>query len=204
MTAPLFIGDISAADASTLAALVPGRKRIVEFGVGGSTQIIAQSMDADAVLWAYDTDPEWLTRTAVNLETLGVDRSRVLLLPSYEQHAEIPGPVDLAFVDCAERFRIPFAHLIWPRLSVGGLLVLHDARPLVYVQPLLALVADNFRDVRSVTLNADDTNFAIVERGPRRDYADWNAAEGREPWEAGYAEAPVDWVERLRAKRGER
>ncbi len=193
---PLFIGDLSRADASTLAALVPGRKRIVEFGVGGSTQIIAQSMDADATLLALDTDPAWLERTAVNLRALGTG-DRVTLAP---YGTAIAAPIDLAFVDGSEHLRLPFAEFIWPMLSVGGLLVLHDARHRVYVGPLLALVADEFRDVRSVTLNDGDTNFAIVERGPRREYVDWNAAEGREAWEAGYVEAPGDWVERLKIK----
>jgi hypothetical protein len=55
-----FVGDLSLQDAELLERYVTRAKAVLEFGVGGSTQIIAQSIPEGAKFASIDTDPSWI------------------------------------------------------------------------------------------------------------------------------------------------
>jgi predicted O-methyltransferase YrrM len=179
-----YIGDLSKEDATLLQAIVRGNKRILEFGMGGSTHSIALSMDPDATFTTLDTAEEWIGRTKANFASLGISPARVTF-GLYGLVGQIPRPFDLVFDDGLDSMRLPFALAVWDRIPVGGILVFHDARRDGDLANVLEITRRYVREVARVDLCTFDSNLAVVEKGPRRTYRNWNTVEGREPWESG-------------------
>src|SRR6267378_847360 len=58
-----YIGDISREDAALLARTAAGARRILEFGAGASTQVLAISAPQGAEIVTVETKPEWVAST---------------------------------------------------------------------------------------------------------------------------------------------
>lgn len=182
---PKFIGDLSEADAHILVRYAAGAHSILEFGVGGSTQLLAQAMPHDAAFLAVDTDPAWIARTERNLGKLGV-RERCTF-KTYEEWSASPlGVYDLIFVDGIDHLRRPFALDTWTRLVTGGAMLFHDTRRPGDVANALAVVQQYFPEVRDVHLNQHSSNITAIVKKTSETYVNWSHVEGKPGWRYGY------------------
>jgi len=65
-----YVGDLSREDSEMLAALAREARRILEYGVGASTQIFAQSAAPGTDVLSLDTEDYWIHRTRAILEEM--------------------------------------------------------------------------------------------------------------------------------------
>jgi predicted O-methyltransferase YrrM len=184
-----YIGDISREDAALLARMAAGARRILEFGAGASTQVLAQSAPAGAEIVTVETKTEWVDRTRENLRRLGISRE-VRFLPYRGFWRAVAGPFDLIFDDGIDRLRAEFAERAWPMLAVGGCLLFHDTRRPRDVRVALRHAERVFLEVASVELNPEGSNLTVVRKQAPKKYVDWNVVEGRARWEYGHADPP--------------
>ncbi len=75
-----YIGDLSQQDAQILASYAGSANRILEFGVGASTQIFAQCAPPGATLTSVDTSKDWIEKTRAHFDTLRITRPVTYLL----------------------------------------------------------------------------------------------------------------------------
>jgi predicted O-methyltransferase YrrM len=159
-----YVGDLAAADATLLADLAAGAGRILEYGVGASTQIFAQAAAADAEIVGLDRDPYWLERTRALLAELAPGRAVRLI--RFDHLAVLDGfaeeSFDLVFDDGEDDLRLEFALAAWRLLPVGGRLVFHDTRRPRDAGNVLAVVFRFFREIERIDFNAGDSNLSIL------------------------------------------
>lgn len=65
-----YVGDLSRADAVCLAALAGRHRRVLEFGVGASTQIFAQAAGTGVTIVSLDRAAMWIERTRALVDVL--------------------------------------------------------------------------------------------------------------------------------------
>lgn len=170
-----FVGDLSANDAAVLATLARDASSIIEFGVGGSTQIFAQCAPAGAHILSLDTSVDWLDRTKATLRAMALhDR---VMFQSYP--GQLDRAYDLAFDDGIIEHRLDFASRVWPHLTIGGKLVFHDTRrPFDYMNAV-QIITTHYLEIDIVEANAANSNLTIITKKARGDYQDWNEVEQR-------------------------
>ena len=201
MSRPLrYVGDLSRADALALADLARGATRILEYGVGASTQIFAQAAPPATEIVSLDRDAYWIERTRVLLDELAAGRpvrlerfERLSVLDRYPDHA-----FDLIFDDGEDDLRLEFGLAAWRLLCPGGTLVLHDTRRRRDIANALALAQRFFRELERIDVNAADSNLTVLHKVAEKPYANWNRTEGRASWEVGDDDL-ASTLEKLRA-----
>lgn len=190
-----YIGDISRQDAELLEHYASLSRSVLEFGVGASTQVIAQSIPAGATFVSLDTEDEWMARTADCLARLGVERR--CRMTRYSEWPALPDRFDLVFDDGKDALRREFAMRSFPMLVPGGAMLLHDTRRVEDVRNVTTLVETFFEEVEHVHLNKRvagvSSNITVVVKKKREPYVDWNAAEGRQAWAVGYGRVPDEF-----------
>ena len=198
-SAPLrYIGDISREDAQLLSRYAAGARRMLEFGAGASTHVLAQSAPEGAEIVTVETDSRWIGRTRRNLQLLGVTRE-VKFVPYRGFWRALRGPFDFIFDDGIDRRRGEFSEHAWPLLAVGGALLLHAARRAADARVALRQVERVFLEVASVHLNAEGSNITVVRKQAPLTYVDWNVVERRARWEYGHEEPPPElWGDKTR------
>lgn len=194
-----FVGDLSSQDARLIEKYARRASAVLEFGVGGSTQIIAQSISSSTPFLSLDTDPAWITTTESNLRRLGV-QSRCVM-QRYEHWAPTPGEhFDLIFNDGASDLRLEFALRCFSHLRIGGLLLFHDTRGLHHVKNVTRVIEAFHESIGRVTFNeAVDgiaSNITVVEKKVKEPYVNWNEVEGRPRWAFGHDAVPDEFWER--------
>ena len=194
-----YVGDLSRQDAALLERYARGARAVLEFGAGGSTQIIAQALPAGASFLSLDTDPRWIATTQENLRRLGV--ADCCQLRRYEDWTPDATRLDLIFNDGVGHLRRDFALRSFPLLAIGGALLFHDTRRLQDIRNVLALVDVFFEEIEHVHLNESaegaSSNITVVRKKSREPYVDWNVAEKRPPWAYGLGVVPEDfWPKR--------
>lgn len=173
-----YIGDLSQQDAQVLAGHARQAHRILEFGVGASTQIFAMSAPPHAEIISIDTSRRWIRRTIANFEKLGIDRA-VRFLRYDEWKASGPPSFDLIFDDGADELRLEFALAAWPALKIGGVLLLHDTRRERDFLNVLEVMKRNQLEIDTVQVNERASNITLLRRKIREPYVNWNRVEGR-------------------------
>ncbi len=192
-----YIGDLSARDAEILAMAASRAKDILEFGCGGSTQIMAQAMSDGAFLVSLDTSEDWIRRTYMNLVALGVDETSYRL-DNYDGWTNRYLPdFDLIFVDGVDEERGEFAKAAFPLLAVDGAMLFHDTRRLQDLKNVLELVFEHGNEISDVMLNINGSNISVVVKKSLEPYENWNVVEGRADWMAGAVPPPANWPELL-------
>lgn len=182
-----FVGDLSIQDAKTLVGLGSKSTHILEFGVGGSTQIFAQCKPVKLV--CVDTDPAWVARTQANLQRIShTDWTAPAFIP-YDLF-KYEGVYDLIFVDGVPEKRLEFAMRAWPILDTGGKMIFHDTRRFEYFREAAWVMQSFFNEVSRVDVNVDGSNLTIIEKGPVRIYENWNLTEGKPLWTYGNSDIP--------------
>jgi predicted O-methyltransferase YrrM len=190
-----YIGDLSRQDAALLERYARGARSVLEFGAGGSTQIIAQALPEGGSFLSLDTDPRWIATTRENLSRLGVgDRCE---LRRYEDWSPGAALFDLIFDDGEGRLRLDFALRSFPLLTIGGAFLFHDTRRQQDVRNVLALVDTFFEEIEYVHMNerADgaSSNITAVRKKSREPYVNWNVSESRPSWAYGLGIVPEDF-----------
>jgi predicted O-methyltransferase YrrM len=186
-----FIGDLSLADAELLERYATRARSVLEFGVGGSTQIIAQSIRTGAVFVSIDTDRAWIDLTQERLRKLGVDdRCRLLDYEGWMGAATAISPrFDLIFDDGIDALRRPFALESWSLLEPGGFMVFHDTRRFGDFVNVAWVAQSYFEEVEDVYYNQRvglvSSNMSVILKKAREPYEDWRKVEGKEPWRYG-------------------
>lgn len=182
-----FVGDLSIQDAKVLARLGAEATRILEFGVGGSTQVFAQCKPKQLI--CLDTDPMWVARTTDNLKRISRDDWTV---PSFVPHELFVynGKFDLVFVDGVPEKRLNFAMRAWLMLETGGKMVFHDTRRFEYFREAAWVIQSFFNEVSRIDVNTDNSNLTVIEKGPGRFYENWNLTEGKPAWAYGKGDIP--------------
>jgi predicted O-methyltransferase YrrM len=183
-----YIGDISFADAELLAKLASESSRILEFGVGASTQVLAYYKTG--MMISLETDQDWIEKTRRNLTRLGIAQDSV----DFRQYDGFPlqptDRFDLIFNDGVDGYRREFAMKAWPLLLVGGMFCFHDTRRTGDVLNVCALLGAFSAEVEAVKFNLGHSNITTILKKSAEHYEDWNVIEKREPWQAGWGDPP--------------
>ena len=183
-----YIGDISKNDAELLAGLAASATNILEFGVGASTQVMAQYKMGTMI--SLETDPAWIDKTRKNLIRLGIPNDAVDFRP-YEGFPVDPSErFDLIFDDGVDRYRREFALKAWPLLSVGGTFCFHDTRRTGDVLNVCALLGAISAEVLLVKFNENHSNITTIVKKQAEHFEDWNVIEKRAAWQTGWGEPP--------------
>lgn len=179
------VGDLSKADKKYLQVIAAQHNRIVEGGVGASTQILTHYSKGKVV--SYETDPKW------------IERIRDVVFPKVKVKGEcefriydgnVQGRYDLAFVDLEWSLRYRFAIKSWRLLVPGGKLIFHDARRDKDRQMIAEFLSERYAEVESLEICPYDTNFAVfTKRDKRCDYVNWHEAEKMTPKQLG-----IEWL----------
>ncbi len=200
----IFIGDLSRQDALLLEHMGKQCQSILEFGCGGSTQILAQSLQDGARLTSLDTSPEWMNRTTDNLLALGIHEDPRIVIDQYEgwsdRHTQM---FDLIFVDGVDNKRLEFAMHAWLRLLPGGVMLFHDTRRTQDIDNALMTALGYHEEVEDIAFNVGHSNITAITKGERLAYENWNVVEGKAPWMYGATPPPNNWVGQMK-ERGER
>ncbi len=186
-----------------LAGLVREASRVLEYGVGASTQIFAQAAAPGVEIHSLDTEDYWiLHRTRVLLDELAPGHG--VRLRRFERFTElddlVDGSFDLIFDDGHEDMRLEFGLASWRWLRMGGRFVLHDTRRRGDVGNVLFLAARFFREIERIDLNPAGSNLSILHKCAPKPYVDWNKREDRAGWQIGDEDLDAT-VRRLREGR---
>lgn len=193
-----FVGDLSVADAEIIERYASNAHQVLEFGSGGSTQIIAQSLPASGHLLSVETDSAWIVATRRRLDRLAVsDRCTFSLYENWWVEAE---SYDLVFVDGLRDLRHSFARRAWDYLKIGGTMLVHDTRRESDVEDVLSLVRARFEEVQDVRLNeaalGQASNTTAIVKKTRESYVNWQDAENQPRWKYALTPEPDDFWER--------
>jgi predicted O-methyltransferase YrrM len=181
MSTPPFIGDLSLRDAEILCSRGRAAKKILEFGVGGSTHIFSQC--CPEVLVCVDTVPKWIDVTARRLAEL----QRPHTAPEFFLYNDVrPGKYDLVFVDGIDVLRQAFALVAWDWLEPTGVMLFHDTRRAQDAANVAAVCSRYFAEIRTVHWNLNHSNVTVIEKQPPLRYENWNIVEGKPLWQYGF------------------
>jgi spermidine synthase len=176
-----FIGDLSLQDADVISEYASKSKSILEFGVGGSTQLLAQS-NADLII-SVDTSTDWIELTKKRLNQIG-NTSPVQIM---DYTTKFDTNFDLIFVDGVDNLRRQFAIETWQYLNTDGVMLFHDTRRLHDFQNTMSVAEQYFLEISkiSVNVNASDgvsSNITILHKKQHAPYINWNWSEGKPLW----------------------
>lgn len=187
-----FIGDLSLEDADTLAKYGKQSINILEFGVGGSTQIFAQCLPEK--LLSVDTNvtggDKWIDVTRRRVDSLQ-NKTVPEFHDLFEFLKDIPKfDYDLIFVDGIWWQRKPFADATWQFLKPGGVMIFHDTRRDFDFDIAIKFVREHFEEIKLVETNAEATNgktsnMTVIHKKVKEPYVNWNHTEGKPQWAYG-------------------
>jgi spermidine synthase len=180
-----FIGDLSLQDADVLANYGKRSPVILEFGVGGSTQLFAQCKPEK--LFSVETDPAWVNLTKSRLAKIE-DKTDPLFL-TYNDFSSVTEThkFDLIFVDGVDNLRRDFAIKTWSSLKDNGVMIFHDTRRHQDFQNAAWVAQLYFNELEWMDVNcrASDfksSNMTVLFKKPHEPYVNWNHAEDKPLW----------------------
>lgn len=183
-----FIGDLSLEDADILIKYGRRSKSILEFGVGGSTQILSQCRPDKFI--TVDTDSNWIDLTKTRLNQIQ-DRSQCLFY-RYEEYQDVVADqvFDMIFVDGIDHLRREFAINTWKNLAVGGVMLFHDTRRQIDFQNAAWVAQLYFNEISLMEINTraengTSSNITVIHKKTNEPYVNWNNTEGKPDWSYG-------------------
>jgi len=179
-----FTGDLSINDAELLEHYSRCSSDILEFGVGGSTQIFAQTAKKPGL--SLDTDLRWVKTTQNKIDELGVSWNFKPLL-----EWEPSGSYDLVFVDGNDAYRRRFAHQSFPLLRVGGHMIFHDTRRAMDIANVTSVIGLHFNEIDAVYFNQWHSNMTVIRKKTNEPYVNWHKVEGKPEWMYGEINAKL-------------
>lgn len=194
-----YIGDISRADAFLLKDFALQSTNILEFGVGSSTQVLSKYSSGN--MTSIDTDRLWIEKTRENLKLLGVKEPFFTMYSDWEPQTHRPYPIfDFIFDDGADHLRRDFGIKMFPYLKVGGYLALHDTRRPHDARNFAEILAQYHNEIDLVQMNVNHSNISVIRKKVTEPYDNWQITEKREPWQLGYGDPPVEFIDSLKVK----
>lgn len=179
-----FIGDLSLQDADIICYLADNYGRVLEFGVGGSTQLFAQGHGIGRLV-CVETDPAW---TALTKERLGMlDINVQPKFHSYEDLSLIlPNEkFDVIFVDGVDHLRLEFACKAWDSLLPGGIMLFHDTRRAQDFKNVAWVAQLHFDEIEAIEINRPGSDHKpsnmtlIYKNNAPVKYENWNYTEDK-------------------------
>lgn len=168
-------GDISRADVRVLVEIC-SNKNVVEFGVGGSTLILAQCA---ASIVSYDTDISWIERTKHRIDTM-----EKITVPQFVHMPTVPESIpecDVLFIDGYGPHRCE-----WTRHFLRcKVMLLHDSLGDTGLGPTIDDLLSKIFTIREIVENLDlmkfhylDSNMVVVyKRETPIRFLNWNTVE---------------------------
>ncbi len=174
-----FIGDLSKEDARLLKKYVINANNILEFGCGGSTQIISQFCKTNFT--SIDTKKVWIDKTLNNIQLFNIKQCVNFKLYN-EFNFKKDCQYDLIFNDGAIDKRLEFALNIWDSLIYGGYLLIHDSKTVKVCNILKTILSEKLLEISSIQLNVDNSNISVITKQKRNEYKNWNVIENKPEW----------------------
>ncbi|CAB4125324.1 AdoMet_MTases domain containing protein [uncultured Caudovirales phage] len=179
-----FTGDLSLEDADVLAQYASQSQSILEFGAGGSTQLMAQS-SAESIT-SVETDANWIQLTQERLSQIPNARP----VEFVEYTTQFNKEFDLILVDGVDHLRRDFAIETWKYLRVGGVMLFHDTRRFQDFQNAAWVAQLYFNEISSIDINVRasngvSSNITVLHKKASEPYINWNDVEGKPSWAYG-------------------
>ena len=202
-----FVGDISLMDANVLAQHVRTANSILEFGTGGSTQIILQNKLQSAEYISIETEQDWIDKTATNLKALGIQGGVEFRRYDtvFTEHKLIDSTIknkkfDVIFDDGYPMWREIFFNETFDLLKVGGVMIVHDTKRIGDLRWMFRSILERWTEIDRIDLNVNHSNMTVLHKKFHDPYVNWNASEKRDGWESGYNPPAEGWVGEVEKK----
>jgi hypothetical protein len=183
-----FIGDLSLQDADVLAKYAKQSKFPLEFGVGGSTQIMSQC--GCELVTSIETDTNWIQLTHYRLTQ--IKEKSLVFFHNYDEIDIVikNNQYDLIFVDGIDSLRNDFAVKTWKHLKSSGVMIFHDTRRKQDFTNAMYLASIYFNEIELIEVNAKasngiSSNMTIIHKKEYEPYENWNFTENKPLWAYG-------------------
>jgi len=193
-----YIGDVSQADAKIISEYAKNSNKILEFGCGASTQILAQSCKKDTLIISVDTEIKWINSTRKLLTELDIHHP--VKFVEYAKLTSIQEDnFDIIFNDGLNHKRKDFGIHTWNKLKVGGTYLTHDTRRQNDVNRNVNGIIENyFMEIGEVKINVNNSNITSITKTAKKVYENWNGVEKRQGWMINpHMPKPKNWKEIL-------
>jgi precorrin-6B methylase 2 len=179
-----FTGDLSLQDADILVEYAKKSKHILEYGGGGSTQIMSQC-GAQSIT-SVDTSPEWIELTRRRINQIN-QHTPVIFLPYTSKFEQM---YDMIFVDGEWQLREEFATDTWKNLRVGGVMLFHDTRRDFDFANVMVIAKKFYLEITQIEINAPasdgkSSNITVLHKKVSDPYENWNKTENKPAWAYG-------------------
>lgn len=179
-----FLGDLSLEDADVLAGWAKKSSCILEFGAGGSTQILSQC--GAAYILSIETNPAWVEITQSRLNKL--KNNTPVVFQNYT--TQFDRNYNMIFVDGLWYQRLEFATAAWQHLEVGGVMLFHDTRRDFDFEIAMKTAQNHYLEIERIDVNARATNgkssnITVLHKKANEPYVNWNTVEGKPQWAYG-------------------
>jgi hypothetical protein len=179
-----FIGDLSLQDADILCQYASQSKSILEFGAGGSTQLLAQS-NADLII-SVETDAKWIEITKQRLALI----TNATPVTFVEYTTQFQTQFDLILVDGIDHLRKDFAIETWKYLKPNGIMIFHDTHRFQDFQNAAWVAQLYFNEIKRIDVNAAasngaSSNMTVLHKKLFEPYVNWNLTESKPQWTYG-------------------
>lgn len=193
-----FIGDISKTDALVLKEFAEKANNILEFGVGGSTQVLANYAQGEVT--SIETNIDWIEKTRCNLEILKIKKSVYFQYYGDFMLSEHTQSYDMIFNDGVDHLRKDFGLYAFSKLlKPNGVLLFHDQRRTGDVYNMVEVIKNYSAYIECVEINYLGSNITIIyKRDIPLFYEDWNVIEQKKDWQIGQGDIPQDELEKLK------
>ena len=193
-----WVGDLSIHDADVLAQYGKKANKVFEHGAGGSTMILGQT--SQQVL-SLEEMPKWHAIVSERINNLGLTNVTIkqeVTDKDIDQYKKF----DLLFIDGDASKRFFVIKRMWPFLSTGGYLLMHDTREFTPsksrfrreyfdIPGLPYEIASMFRsEIENISFNIASSegiksNITVITKAKQPFYENWQLKENRPAWSYG-------------------
>jgi len=198
-----FIGSLSIQDAIIFSKQVENCQKVLEFGCGASTQIIAQCSNKDSLIYSVDTNQKWMDGVKEFI-TNEMSINKNISFVSFENKNSIKEKdFDLIFDDGLAKNRLDFALWSWSKLkSNNGKLIIHDTRRPGEINLVSTIFQKYGNEISNISVNPNHSSLTIITKKELEPYSDWNVVEKRQSWMQSIFvdKRPENWKEIIKNK----
>jgi hypothetical protein len=198
-----FIGDLSLEDADILAKYGKQSVNILEFGVGGSSQVLSQCLPEKLIcVDTIETGGDvWINVTRKRINTLA-NKTVPDFFDLFDFFKNPPKiNFDLIFVDGVWWQRQPFADFSWSLLNAGGVMIFHDTRRNYDFESAADIAKKYFQEIKLIEVNAESSNgkssnMTVLHKKICEPYVNWQETENKPKWaygDPGYDGELLSW-----------
>lgn len=184
-------GDLSRQDVVTLCAECDNKK-VVEFGMGGSTLLLARCASE---LVSCETHPNWFEVTHNRLKQIK-DKTNNIELHKNIDSVNMNKMYDVVFVDGVDNMRLPFANKF---INNTKKIIFHDSRRLNDFDLALQFMRTHYQRILEAKFHANNSNLIIITLNDHPVvWENWNETERRTnrvwPHDINHPETIKDYI----------